>query len=76
MTLAFWGRPGEQRPARTAGRHTLNGARVADHGYPTPHSVAQVNPDHLGADLLVAIGDGLRGSQDDRDYHDPLGAGY
>jgi protein-tyrosine phosphatase len=29
---------------------------LADHGYPTTHSAAQVDDDHLAADLVVAMG--------------------
>lgn len=33
---------------------------LADHGYPTAHTAAQVDASHLGADLLVAMDDGHR----------------
>ena len=34
---------------------------LADHGYPADHRVAQVDEDHLAADLLVALGHGHAG---------------
>jgi protein-tyrosine phosphatase len=33
-------------------------AVLAEHGYPTGHTAAQVGPEHLGADLLVAMDHG------------------
>jgi protein-tyrosine phosphatase len=48
--------------AGTGGWHAGSGADdranhvLADHGYPTTHSAAQVDDDHLAADLVVAMG--------------------
>lgn len=47
-TNGWWHTPGSADP--------LTARVLADHGYPMGHRVAQVNPDHLGADLLVAMG--------------------
>ncbi|MGH3725008.1 MAG: low molecular weight protein-tyrosine-phosphatase [Mycobacterium sp.] len=47
-TNGWWHTPGSADP--------LTARVLADHGYPTRHRVAQVNPDHLRADLLVAMG--------------------
>lgn len=38
-------------PADRRAGHVLR-----DHGYPTAHRAAQINDDHLAADLLVALG--------------------
>ncbi|MGM1058881.1 low molecular weight protein-tyrosine-phosphatase [Saccharothrix sp. Mg75] len=55
------GDPADPRAARS----------LADRGYPTGHSAAQVDEDHLGADLLVALDSGharaLRRLVDDPD---------
>lgn len=48
--------------AGTADWHVGRGADertnrvLREHGYPTAHRAAQVGPDHLAADLLVALG--------------------
>jgi protein-tyrosine phosphatase len=48
--------------AGTGNWHAGEGADVRakrvlrDHGYPTAHRAAQVNDDHLSADLVVALG--------------------
>lgn len=47
-THGWWHTPGNADP--------LTARVLADHGYPTAHRVTQVGPDHLGADLLVAMG--------------------
>jgi protein-tyrosine phosphatase len=41
-----------------AGEGADNRARsvLRDHGYPTTHRAAQLDDDHLGADLIVAMG--------------------
>lgn len=44
------GEPMDRRARRT----------LADHGYPTAHTAAQVDAEHLGADLLIAMDDGHR----------------
>jgi protein-tyrosine phosphatase len=50
--------------AGTGGWHVGDGADyraaavLAEHGYPYKHSAAQVNTDHLKADLLVALDGG------------------
>lgn len=41
----------EGEPADRRAGHVLR-----DHGYPTAHRAAQLNDDHLAADLLVAMG--------------------
>ena len=55
------GDPADPRAARS----------LADNGYPVEHSAAQVDEDHLGADLLVALDSGharaLRRLVDDPD---------
>jgi low molecular weight protein-tyrosine phosphatase len=44
---------------------------LIDHGYPSAHVAAQVGPEHLAADLLIAMDEGhardLRGMVDDSD---------
>ncbi|GDY33117.1 protein-tyrosine-phosphatase [Gandjariella thermophila] len=42
------GEPADDRAAKV----------LADHGYPVDHTAAQVSPDHLDADLLVALDSG------------------
>ncbi|RZS44166.1 protein-tyrosine phosphatase [Herbihabitans rhizosphaerae] len=42
------GQPADRRAAKT----------LADHGYPTEHRAAQVDEDHLSADLLLAMDSG------------------
>lgn len=47
-THGWWHTPGGADP--------LTARVLADHGYPARHSVTQVGPEHLSADLLVAMG--------------------
>lgn len=48
--------------AGTGGWHAGDGADnrarsvLADHGYPTAHRAAKLDDDHLGADLIIAMG--------------------
>lgn len=51
VTSAGTGHWHEGEPADRRATHTLQ-----VHGYPTAHRAAQVNDDHLTADLIVALG--------------------